>query len=88
MTPVLAKMERTGLIVRCPHPTDGRSRMLRLTAEGEKKLAELAICATRHDSRLDGIVGPEGKSDLVGLLRKLIAGLAQSHGKPSDDPGE
>ena len=36
------------------------------------------ICATRHDSRLDGIVGPEGKSDLVGLLRKLIAGSTKA----------
>jgi len=75
LTPALAEMERVGMIVRTRHPADGRSRMLRLTAEGDRKLAALAHCAARHDALLNEIVGPAGKAELVRLLRLLTAGL-------------
>jgi len=75
LTPALAEMERTGMIVRTRHPTDGRSRMLRLTTEGERRLAALADCAARHDALLNEIVSPVGKAELVRLLQLLTVGL-------------
>ncbi|HWK48020.1 MAG TPA: MarR family transcriptional regulator [Stellaceae bacterium] len=78
LTPALAEMERTGMIVRTRHPTDGRSRMIRLTLEGEQKLAVLARCAARHNARLDEIVGTDSKAELVRLLRMLTVALERT----------
>jgi DNA-binding MarR family transcriptional regulator len=37
---VVAQLEQAGLVRREPHPHDGRARILRLTDEGEAKLAD------------------------------------------------
>ena len=37
---VVAQLEQAGLVRREPHPHDGRARILRLTNEGEAKLAD------------------------------------------------
>jgi DNA-binding MarR family transcriptional regulator len=37
---VVAALERAGVIRRAPHPSDGRARVLLLTAEGHAKLAD------------------------------------------------
>jgi DNA-binding MarR family transcriptional regulator len=75
LTPALHTMERAGTILRTRRPADGRSRMLRLTAEGERKLAALARCAARHDALLDEIVGSEDKATLIRLLRQISTAL-------------
>lgn len=40
MTRVIAALEEHGLVVRTPHPTDGRQVVLRLTEQGTRLLAE------------------------------------------------
>jgi DNA-binding MarR family transcriptional regulator len=74
ITPVLRELEREGLVSREPVPADRRSYALRLTAEGETRLAHLRERAAEHDRRLDAIVG-ERKQELLALLRRIVAEL-------------
>jgi DNA-binding MarR family transcriptional regulator len=74
ITPILRDLEREGLVRREAVPGDRRSYALRLTAEGEARLAHLRERAAEHDARLDAIVG-ERKAELLGLLRRIVAEL-------------
>ncbi len=75
LTPMLQELVRKGLVLRTRHPSDGRARMLRLTADGEDRLVRLAQCAARHDQMLNDIVGADDKAMLVRLLQKITAAL-------------
>jgi DNA-binding MarR family transcriptional regulator len=92
LTPILADLERRGLIMRDPDPNDRRGRRLSLTAAGKDQLATLAGWARRHDARLDAIVGLEGKQQLLRFLRMVIEGLNQNDRGPpmtdGEDPGD
>ncbi|MGD0106091.1 MAG: MarR family winged helix-turn-helix transcriptional regulator [Rhodopila sp.] len=77
LTPILGDLERRGLIIREPDPLDRRGRRLSLTAAGKIKLATLAECAARHENRLNAIVGPEQKQQLLMLLGMIIEALEQ-----------
>lgn len=83
LTPLLADLERRGLIIREPDPADGRGRRLMLTKAGEEKRAVLAECAKAHDARLDRILGPHSKQQLLEMLRVLVRGLGRKSGPVS-----
>ena len=83
LTPLLADLERRGLVVRTPDPADGRGRKLILTKAGEEKRAMLAECAKTHDAKLDGILGPHRKRQLLEILRVLIRDLGRETDPPS-----
>ncbi|MEX6505228.1 MarR family winged helix-turn-helix transcriptional regulator [Jiella sp. M17.18] len=74
ITPILRDLDKAGLIIRCPVPSDRRSHSLRLTEAGEEMLAHLARCAAEHDRELDRLVG-DRKPELLALLRRIVAGL-------------
>ena len=76
MTPILRALEREGLVTREAVPGDRRSYALRLTAEGEARLAHLRGRAIEHDARLDAIVGKQ-KQALLALLRRIVAELGE-----------
>lgn len=80
LTPLLADLERRGLVVREPDPADGRGRRLMLTEAGEEKRAVLAECAKAHDARLDRILGPHSKQQLLEMLRVLVRDLGRENG--------
>ncbi|GJD52102.1 Transcriptional regulator SlyA [Methylobacterium crusticola] len=75
LTPLIRELEADGTVARSTDPRDRRSRQVRLTAAGEARLAALRACAGRHDARLDAIVGPERKAELVDLLRRIADAL-------------
>jgi DNA-binding MarR family transcriptional regulator len=70
VTSAVDRLERQGLVLRVPHPTDGRTRLARLTHDGRQRALEAT-------ERLNGSVFAEpGLADeevepLVDLLRGL-----------------
>lgn len=69
VTLIATKLQGDAMIEKRPHPTDGRSRVLILTARGEatrsKLLTELA-----NTSPL-GVLPPAGQQQLLDLLRRV-----------------
>ena len=76
ITPILRELERERLVQREPVPGDRRSYSLRLTPEGEARLAALQAPAAEHDRRLDTIIGEE-KPALLAMLRRIAAALGE-----------
>ena len=75
MAQMLARMERDGLIVRTPDPTDGRSRHIMLTAQARARLPEaIATLFAGNQEALRGFTRDEA-AQLVVLLKRLIANL-------------
>lgn len=75
LTPLLADLERRGLIVRQRDPLDRRGRRISLTKPGQAKLDQLASCAARHEARLNAVLEPKQRQQLLALLRQLIEAL-------------
>jgi len=68
----LDALVREGLVSRAPDPRDGRAQALALTADGERRLAELKAV---HAGLIDGYRAALGAKDyetLVTLLRRFI----------------
>ena len=82
-------LEDRGLIARVPHPGDGRSHLLALTAEGRAIHAEVMPLARATERELLVDLAP-GEED---ALRRLLAGLraramrlaSQTHTGPEQD---
>jgi DNA-binding MarR family transcriptional regulator len=75
MTNTLARMERDGLIRRAKDPADGRAQRIWLTEsaralEGPATAAAEAVNALALEQ-----LSPEERAALLGLVRKVIAGL-------------
>ncbi len=67
------KLSRLGLLTREPHPTHGRVKVLRLTAKGERMMAEgVSRLAAVEAEMLGGL----SKSARAALLRSLKICLA------------
>jgi DNA-binding MarR family transcriptional regulator len=75
LTPVLDDLEKRKFIRRVRAKNDRRSYRLMLTPAGEDLLAQLTICAERHDRHLDQIVGPRDRARFLQILKKLTAAL-------------
>jgi DNA-binding MarR family transcriptional regulator len=67
----LRRLERRGHAERIPHPDDGRSFLVRLTAEGERLLGLARPVFRRHAKGVEERFGPER----VGELREVLAEL-------------
>ena len=83
LTPLLADLERRGLIVRQPDPLDRRGRRISLTKAGQAKLDQLAGCAARHEARLNAVLKPKQREQLLALLRQLVGALDRAALSPS-----
>lgn len=70
ITPLIQEMQRLGLVIRRPSSRDRRSTTLRLTAAGERMLADLLAHAEAHGRHLDSVVG-EKKPELIALLKRI-----------------
>jgi len=72
LTPVLADLERRGLIRRMRTSDDRRTYQLSLTPAGEKMLRQLLKYARQHDRNLDRVIGAKDRARFLAILRKII----------------
>jgi DNA-binding MarR family transcriptional regulator len=83
---MLVLLEQRGLVVRKPHPTDGRARSVSLTRQGRRVFKQAWELSNRVR---EGIVQPfsERQADvLVKLLRRLATNLTSSPAGVEQDP--
>jgi len=80
MTRMLDTLESDGLVERLPDPADRRSKLLRLTPQGERVLEDIfEIADELRDRLLDGVPSEKAEelNDLLGMLiGRLDTGLA------------
>ncbi|MBP0618290.1 MarR family winged helix-turn-helix transcriptional regulator [Jiella mangrovi] len=77
MAQMLARMERDGLILRTPDPTDGRSSRVALTESARARLPEAcAVLSQGNDEALAGFTETEAEV-FISLLKRLIGNLDQ-----------
>ncbi|WP_441246438.1 MarR family winged helix-turn-helix transcriptional regulator [Kitasatospora sp. McL0602] len=67
-------LERQGLVLREPHPTDRRAHAVILTDAGRARLAETQAAAARTEQRLTGCFTPEERDLLHDLLIRFTRG--------------
>ena len=75
MTRMLDTLESDGLVERLPDPADRRSKLLRLTPQGERVLEDIFEIADELRERLLDGVPPEKAEELNDLLGMLIGRL-------------
>lgn len=76
LTPLIAELERAGLIATAEIQADRRSKSLCLTALGREKLAEAERKILEHERRLLASFSPSEKAALLALLGRLWAPAA------------
>lgn len=76
LTFALDSLMKRGFVRRTRLLTDRRAYSLSLTPAGERMLAKLTACATRHDRNLDRIVGPRDRVTFLRILRKIVTELS------------
>ncbi|RJQ80802.1 MarR family transcriptional regulator [Pseudonocardiaceae bacterium YIM PH 21723] len=75
LTGVARTLESRGLVVRAPHPSDGRMAMLSMTAAGEELMSRLFPAFNAEEAfAADRLSGAEC-DQLAGLLRRVVAQL-------------
>ncbi|WP_437518154.1 MarR family winged helix-turn-helix transcriptional regulator [Sorangium sp. So ce1099] len=75
MAALLARMERDGLIVRVPDPTDGRARQVSLTAKAKARLLAVKRAMQQVVERaMAGVSEAEGAA-LIATLRRVVENL-------------
>jgi len=72
----LSGMERHGLLRRTPHPTDRRSRSLRLTEAGLELLAELQLRSAEQVAGLLARLDPAQQERLIRAMTEIEALLS------------
>ena len=68
---LVADMDTRGLIVRRPHPTDGRAIGLHLTADGKKLMCEAEATAHELEDRVAAGLTNAERETLMTLLQKI-----------------
>ena len=68
---LVADMDKRGLIVRRPHPTDGRAIGLHLTADGKKLVREAEATARDLEDRVAAGLTSTERETLMTLLQKV-----------------
>lgn len=68
---LVADLDKRGLIVRKPHPTDGRAIGLHLAAEGKKMMREAETTALALEDSVAAELSPSERQTLMQLLQKI-----------------
>jgi DNA-binding MarR family transcriptional regulator len=68
---MVKSLERRSLILRQPHPHDGRAMGLHLTASGKKMMREAEQTAFTLDSEVAARLTPNERTTLLKLLKKV-----------------
>lgn len=66
---MLHELQGRGWIQRLPSVRDGRSHALFMTRDGEKALARIKSLALTHERRIERLIGPERRRELLNLLK-------------------
>lgn len=74
LSPVLARLERRGLIRRAPMAHDRRFNALRIAPQGEAQLDALLHRLAGFEGRMTARLGPEKAAQLISLLVELREG--------------
>jgi DNA-binding MarR family transcriptional regulator len=77
-TALVQRLERAGHVARQPHPVDGRSTLLRLTAKAEEGAIEAFAPLVAELDALAGALS-EPERELVGRFLDAIADAAERH---------
>ena len=72
MTKRLDRLERAGLVERLPDPGDRRGRLVSLTDRGREVTDAALLDHLANEQRLLGALSAGERSQLAGLLRKLL----------------
>ncbi len=93
MTNRLHRLERAGLIERAPDPEDGRSLLVRLTAQGRDLVDEISPLHMENERCLLESLSDEQREVLPDILRRLLrqfeqtcAGPPREASKPAGEP--
>lgn len=78
---MLAALERDGLITRAPHPSDRRSKQIRLTPSGEQRRAEAAKAVRRREAELEAAFSTQERA----AVRAWLDGVARACGETSEE---
>lgn len=70
VTNAVDRLEGEGLVVRRPHPTDGRTTLAALTAKGERLAVKATGLLNERVFEATGLSGPQER-EVVALLRVL-----------------
>jgi MarR family transcriptional regulator for hemolysin len=83
MVRVVEGMERDGLIVREDNPADGRSRLLRLTPEGERVTAKIQPTLDRERAQLLAGLSDQELKLCSKMLQKIFEAAITPRPRPS-----
>jgi DNA-binding MarR family transcriptional regulator len=86
MTNRLHRLERAGLIVRVPDPSDARGLLVELTADGHRLVEQIAPRHLANERALLEVLTVAEQRTLADLLAKLLAALEASEGAPPHGP--
>lgn len=75
LRPMLAILERRGLIERQPHPTDGRARLTSLTGEGRRVYRKLWKHSEGVRQEMFARLPEPDVDALVALLRRFVSAM-------------
>lgn len=78
VTSLVVGLEKKGWVSRRQHPEDARIKRVYLTDAGEALTRQIIAIVEETKGRMQQTLSPEESSDLVGLLKKLLA--AYGHG--------
>ena len=86
VTSTAERLVRDGLVIREPHPHDGRAAMLALTEAG-RDLVERATAALNSEVFAAPGISPEDAADLVGIVARLRRDAGDfTDPRPQPDP--
>lgn len=86
MANTLNRMERDGLIVRTPDPTDRRSALVGLTKLGRQRAAEALTSAQEVNALALSGLKPAERDVFLAMLRRVIASLESDGGESPPPP--
>jgi DNA-binding MarR family transcriptional regulator len=75
---MLVRLETQGLIVRKPHPRDGRAWSVSLTAKGRRAHTQLRTASKAFWRRLMGATGPHGPKQLIQDLVRIADAMSST----------
>jgi DNA-binding MarR family transcriptional regulator len=75
---VVALLEQTGTVVRAPHPSDGRARVVLLTDEGRRKLESGRVRWQRIEDEWRDLVGARELAVVRDALEQYLAMTGQA----------
>lgn len=68
---IVADLDKRGLLLRKPHPTDGRAIGLHLSTEGKKMLRDAELAVRQLEDEAAHRLTPDEQQRLISLLKKI-----------------